>query len=176
MRQLPPWGWYNRRLGHTIGAMAGRTGNHNGRPRRGNGTAFLRRRRTWRRPPPRSLGRGLLLTTLVALVGAGLLFLTGGVVAVSAGLGLYNEYTKDLPEPEQVGRRQVFKTSRIYDRNGVLLYEVFDPQGGRRTPVPLDDIPQPLIDAVISTEDVNFYENPGFDLQAVVRAAYDNFI
>ena len=58
-------------------------------------------------------------------------------------------------------RRRVFQTARILDRNGALLGEFNDPQGGRRTVVPLAKIPQSLRDATIAAEDANFYEHPG---------------
>src|SRR5207249_547962 len=47
-----------------------------------------------------------------------------------------------------------------------------DPQGGRRTLVQLSDIPKSMRDATIAAEDASFYDNPGFDIRAVVRATY----
>ena len=55
----------------------------------------------------------------------------------------------------------LFQTSRIYDRNGVLLAELFDE--GRRTWVSLDRISPFLIQATIATEDATFYSNTGVD-------------
>src|SRR6185437_8690304 len=62
--------------------------------------------------------------------------------------------------------------ARIFDRNGALLQELNDPQGGRRTLVTLDQIPQVARQATIAAEDASFYDNPGFDVRAVIRAAY----
>ena len=68
-----------------------------------------------------------------------------------------------------------FQTSRIYDRTGTkLLYEFVDPQNGRRTQIPLAQVPESLRDATIAIEDKNFYTNPGFDTTALIRAAYDD--
>src|SRR3982750_2490203 len=39
---------------------------------------------------------------------------------------------KDLPAPETVANREIESSSFIYDRKGRLLYEIFDPQFGRR--------------------------------------------
>jgi 1A family penicillin-binding protein len=58
----------------------------------------------------------------------------------------------------------------IYDRNGRLLYEIMDPHGGKNQPVPLHEIPIHLQQATIATEDATFYENPGVDPLAIVRA------
>ncbi|MCL5961349.1 MAG: transglycosylase domain-containing protein [Chloroflexi bacterium] len=106
-----------------------------------------------------------------------------GLLAISlllvvSGLGglvlAYNYFAGDLPSPDKVVQREVFQSSFIYDRNGELLYEIFDPQGGRRRVVPLTEIPRNLIDATLATEDANFYNHPGFDVRAVLRAAVDN--
>ena len=67
-------------------------------------------------------------------------------------------------------------STRIYDRNGVLLYEILaDSQtSGRNTAIPLSSIPQACQQAVISTEDANFYSHPGVDLVGVARAVWIN--
>lgn len=72
----------------------------------------------------------------------------------------------------KANRSAPFQTTRIYDRNGDLLYEVAD--RGRRTIVSLDQIPDALIQATIATEDRNFYQNTGIDLGAIARAALQN--
>lgn len=69
-----------------------------------------------------------------------------------------------------------FQTSRIYDRNGTLLYEFVDPKAGRRTVINLADVPEAVIDATIAVEDKNFYTNPGFDVQGLLRAAYADLV
>src|SRR3954469_23218360 len=96
------------------------------------------------------LMRFLLWTALLVSFMASLAFL--GVV------GVYAYYAKDLPDYTQLDRRRVFQTARILDRNGALLGEFNDPQGGRRTVVPLSKIPVALRDATIAAEDANFYE------------------
>ncbi|MGE3268083.1 MAG: PBP1A family penicillin-binding protein [Chloroflexota bacterium] len=89
-------------------------------------------------------------------------------------VGVYAYYAKELPDYTQLDRRRVFQTARILDRNGELLGEFNDPQGGRRTVVPLDRIPVALRDATIAAEDANFYQHPGFDPVAILRALYLN--
>src|SRR5438132_710899 len=87
-------------------------------------------------------------------------------------MGLYAYFARDLPDPGTLSHRQLFQTARIFDRSGKLLQEVNDPQGGRRTVVQLSDIPMVMRDATIAAEDASFYDNPGFDIRAVVRATY----
>lgn len=68
----------------------------------------------------------------------------------------------------------MFQTVMIYDRKGHLLGEMVDPDGGKRSVVPLDQVPPILIRATISTEDPTFYQNPGIDLRAIVRSFVDD--
>src|SRR3954447_24316619 len=91
-----------------------------------------------------------------------------------AVVGVYAYYAKDLPDYTRLDQRRVFQTARILDRNGALLGEFNDPQGGRRTLVKLDQIPVALRDATIAAEDANFYQHPGFDIGAILRAMYLN--
>ena len=65
-------------------------------------------------------------------------------------------------------------TTLIYDRHGQLLYEVIDPHTGKHTPLQLEDIPLVLKQATIATEDATFYDNPGVDLKAILRAVWIN--
>ena len=107
-----------------------------------------------------------------------IVFLTVLLLVLALG-GLvwgYNYLSAALPSPDNVVARDVFQSTFIYDRNGELLYELFDPQGGRRHLLPLSEIPQHLIDATLATEDAHFYNHPGFDLRAVARAAVDNLM
>lgn len=96
------------------------------------------------------------------------------LVAVSSVAG-YIYIASLLPSPEELRIRQTaFVSSKIYDREGNLLYEVTDPQGGRRTKVPLSEMAPYLVQATIATEDRDFYAHPGFDPVAIVRAIYYN--
>ena len=61
------------------------------------------------------------------------------------------------------------------DRNGNLLYEILDPNAGRRTYIPLDKISPNLVAATIATEDKEFYNHPGFDPLGIVRALWQNY-
>src|ERR1700736_704075 len=87
-------------------------------------------------------------------------------------MGLYAYFARDLPDPGTLSHRQLFQTARILDRSGKLLQEINDPQGGRRILVPLSDVPKVMRDATVAAEDASFYDNPGFDVRAVVRATF----
>ncbi|HUD44877.1 MAG TPA: transglycosylase domain-containing protein [Patescibacteria group bacterium] len=81
-------------------------------------------------------------------------------------------FIQDLPSPSELSLQQIPQTTKIYDRNGVLLQQIFAQQN--RTLVPLNDIPQNLQNATIAIEDKNFYKHPGFDLPSIVRAFYED--
>ncbi len=67
---------------------------------------------------------------------------------------------------------RLFQTTRLYDRNGTLIAELWDE--GRRTWVGLDRISKHLIDATIATEDASFYQNSGVDPARIVASAFRN--
>lgn len=90
------------------------------------------------------------------------MFILFGVVFPIFALG--------LPSPDKLARRDGFST-KIYDRGGELLYDVFTNQ--RRSPVKLDDVPLYLRQATIAIEDKNFYKHEGFDPTGILRAAWN---
>lgn len=78
-------------------------------------------------------------------------------------------YAKDLPRPEVFTEREQIMPTRIYDRTGeVLLRTIYGEE--KRQIVSLDKIPDHLINAVLATEDANFYKHKGIDPKAIVRA------
>ncbi|MFW9894161.1 MAG: hypothetical protein ACFFFO_18295, partial [Candidatus Thorarchaeota archaeon] len=88
--------------------------------------------------------RGIVFTALALLV---LVF--AGIAVAAVG---YVYIGQQLPPAEELwGRQTPWVSSRIYDRHGNLLWELLDPQGGRRTRVTLDQISPSLIDATIAT-------------------------
>lgn len=109
------------------------------------------------------------------------LSLLGSGIAILAGLLVYNLYLRDLivgldELPSLLGRHRPAETSQIYARDGeTLLYELVDPQGGRRTVVPFERIPKILKDATIAVEDAGFYQNPGVDVRGIIRALIQNY-
>jgi 1A family penicillin-binding protein len=133
----------------------------------------LRRRRN-----RKNNGSGLRRVLLAIPVAIAILAISGALAGAGAAVGVYAYYAKDLPAPEEVGRQSTqesFKTTKIYDRSGkTVLYEIYDPQGGNRTLVPLAQIPRHLINATIALEDKDFYTNPGFDWRGIMRAFINN--
>ena len=97
----------------------------------------------------------------------------GFFLLVAASVVGYVALADRLPSPADLQTHQTaFVSSKIYDREGRLLYEVMDPHGGRRTYVPLDEISPHVINATIATEDREYWLHPGFDPIALGRAIY----
>jgi membrane peptidoglycan carboxypeptidase len=114
----------------------------------------------------RRRGGGLHKVIIVGLTVAGLLGLGGGAEAVDT----YQTYTRDLPDPSLLSAKELAQATKIYDRNGVLLY-VKHTDGVIRTVVPLSAISPHLIEATIALEDRTFYTNNGIDIRRIVGAA-----
>jgi hypothetical protein len=83
----------------------------------------------------------------------------------------YNSIVKDLPKPNKLITRDQVVSTKIYDRNGELLYKIYRNQN--RTLVRLEEIPLALQQATIAIEDSDFYSHPGFTLKGIARAAFN---
>ncbi len=136
--------------------------------------AYLRNGRTQRRympppPPPqpeKTSGWGCAFLVMVAAIAV-------FAVAFTATLAGYAAIASTLPSPDELQSRAAsFKSTQILARDGTPLNEVFDPNVGRRTLVPLSEISPYLVQATIATEDANFYHHPGVDPVGILRALY----
>lgn len=65
---------------------------------------------------------------------------------------------------------------KIYDRNNILLANLFPEYGGFYKEVKYSDLPKNLIEAVISAEDKNFFKHKGIDYKAILRAFISNIL
>lgn len=83
-------------------------------------------------------------------------------------------WINSLPHPGQLVTRDIPATTKIYDRNGNLLYQIYANQN--RTPVKLSEIPDSLKKATIAIEDREFYHHNGFDIKGIIRAARETYI
>ena len=60
-------------------------------------------------------------------------------------------------------------SSRIYDKNGDKIANIFDTK--HRFYTPFDEIPPRAIEALVAIEDTTFFEHPGVNIDAIFRAA-----
>lgn len=84
-------------------------------------------------------------------------------------------FVKRLPSPENIGKLNFPTSTHIQDRNGELLYEIYNDQN--RTPITLDDVPEHMKEATIAIEDKDFYDHNGVSLfNGIVRALRDTYL
>lgn len=76
--------------------------------------------------------------------------------------------TTDVPEPEELANSQI---AVIYDRTGEKEITRIVPEGGNRSNITIDQVPDAVRNAVLAAEDRDFYTNPGFSLTGYGRAA-----
>ena len=81
-------------------------------------------------------------------------------------------FLKDLPSPYELSSRQQAISTKIYDRNGVLLYKIY--KGENRSIVKLNEIPLFLRQATIALEDSTFYSHHGLSWRGISRSLYRN--
>ncbi len=106
----------------------------------------------------------LLISVLALLV----------VTLSSSGAYAYSYYQSELPQVANIAHKQISQVSRFYDRNGVFLGDVSDPNAhGQRTYVDISYIPKVMQDAMVATENRTFWTDPGIDPQGITRAALD---
>jgi len=126
-----------------------------------------------KKPNGKKKWKGCALRILLIL---GFLIVLALLVVGSIGIYQYFKISSSLPDVNELKEHAAkFETTRILDRDGNVLYEILDPNAGRRTYVPLEDISPYLIAATIATEDKDFYTNPGFDLFGMIRALWQNY-
>ncbi len=100
---------------------------------------------------------------------------TGMLTLVIGGIGFLLLaiifFATQVPSPEQLQNREVAEATKIYDRNGELLYDIYQDQN--RTPIKLTDVPDYVKKATISIEDKDFYKHGGFSLTGIARSMFE---
>lgn len=90
-----------------------------------------------------------------------------GLLAV---LGAYLYIQPSMPTVQELRDIHLQTPLRVYSQDGALL-AVYGTK--RRIPVSLDEIPPPMRQAFIASEDARFRQHFGVDVQALIRAAVD---
>lgn len=87
-------------------------------------------------------------------------------IIVTVGVAYYIEF--ELPDIEALNTMQLQVPLQIFTHDGKLIAEYGEK---RRIPLPYDQIPKQLIDAVLATEDQRYFQHPGIDIPGLLRAA-----
>jgi len=85
---------------------------------------------------------------------------------------IYDVAFRDLPQVSQITQRRQPLTTKILDRNGIVLYNIYKDEN--RTLVPLAKVPSYLKQATISIEDREFYSHHGLSFRGIARAVKVN--
>lgn len=107
------------------------------------------------------------ISALCGVLAAGLLVPAAAVAGVGATSSI--EYFDKLPA--ELNTNPLSQGSKIYSADGKLIATFYDEN---RVPVKLNKVSQHMQDAIVSIEDVRFFEHGGVDPQGIMRAAASN--
>jgi membrane peptidoglycan carboxypeptidase len=117
------------------------------------------------------MGQRQRRTTLLRVLGVALAL----IVFVGAAADAYaQEFLSSLPSVQGLDSSTFRGDALIYDRAGVLLADVGS-QGDHRLNVTIDKVAPKLLQATVAIEDKNFFQNAGFDIEGILRAAISNY-
>ena len=97
----------------------------------------------------------------------GMLTVSGALLAVVGMGAVYWYLAPQLPSVDALRDLRMQVPLRVFSADGALLAEFGEK---RRVPLTLEQIPVPMIQAVLASEDDRFYEHPGVDWQGLTRA------
>jgi len=109
----------------------------------------------------------MLLTYLASAVFIGI------IVFFVVTMVVFAVFSYQLPSPDKLLNRSQELSTKILDRNGKTIYEVYGEKN--RELIQLKDISQNLQDATLATEDSDFYTHSGFSPRGMLRAAKNVF-
>ncbi len=94
-------------------------------------------------------------------------------IMLGAGVVLFAlwQYGRDLPDYRQLANYEPPIVTRVYGGNGQLIGEFADE---KRVFVPIEVVPERVIQAFVAAEDKNFFVHPGIDVLGLGRALITN--
>jgi membrane peptidoglycan carboxypeptidase len=98
----------------------------------------------------------------------------GLIACIILGFGIFLWFSRDLPTPGKLSAQNLSQSTKVYDRNGKVLYDVYA-GNVNRTYVSLPNTAKYLKEGTIAIEDKDFYTNNGFSLAGYLRSAI-NFL
>ncbi len=96
--------------------------------------------------------------------------LLGVLLLTIAVVGVWLRFGPELPDTEVLRDVQLQSPLTVYSSEGKVI-SVFGEK--RRIPTPIDQFPEHLKQAFISSEDDRFYHHPGIDWQGITRAVLE---
>ncbi len=103
------------------------------------------------------------------------LLIMGGVLflCICFYASIYFGFWGKLPTKEELSSLKQAEATQVLDKDGHLIgkYYIYD-----RQPITYEDLPQHLIDALVATEDVRFYEHDGVDNTSLLRVFFKTIL
>ena len=101
------------------------------------------------------------------------LFLFFIIVVAGFYASIYVGFWGEVPTKKELSDLKQSQATQILDKDEKLIgkFYVFDRQS-----VTYNDLPKPLIDALVATEDVRFYEHDGVDNQSLLRVFFKTIL
>ncbi|MSU26181.1 MAG: penicillin-binding protein [Candidatus Levybacteria bacterium] len=90
------------------------------------------------------------------------------IIGIIFIITIFAWFSKDLPTPGKLSASNLSQSTKILDRNGIVLYDIYRKEN--RTYVDLKDISKFLQEGTIAIEDKNFYTESGYSLIGYLRA------
>lgn len=110
--------------------------------------------------------RTLVIALVVAAVAAFSL-------ALGMGVGAWQSVCRDCPSIAQIYVWEPKQSTKIFDRDGKLIAELFEE---RRTPIEISTLPEHVTEAFVAVEDKRFYRHSGLDYRRIVTANLRNLV
>ncbi|OGM75115.1 hypothetical protein A2382_03280 [Candidatus Woesebacteria bacterium RIFOXYB1_FULL_38_16] len=93
-----------------------------------------------------------------------------GFIALGVCFVFWYFVLKDLPRSSDLMNREIEVSTKIFDRNGILLYQIYKDKN--RTIVSLDKVPLTARLATLAAEDGEFYSHNGLSFKGMSRAFF----
>lgn len=113
------------------------------------------------------------MLTVITVLGASL-FGMFAFLESNAAFGTVEDVSNNLlcnPDDYDLSFPALGSLSQVYTSDGVLLGKITERNS---QPVPINEIPDVVKDAVVSAEDGDFYNHAGIDFSSILSAAIDN--
>ncbi len=113
---------------------------------------------------------GLAVAGVLAAAWVGLFSFLGVNSAFGTVEDIEDQYIPDV-RPLELDLPDLSRLSRVFTADNVLLGTLTERNS---QPIPLEEIPELVINAILAAEDADFFEHEGIDFRAIVRAAVED--
>ena len=124
---------------------------------------YLKRRNYVRPKPTGTSNKKLLYLTYFATFA-----LIGTILGVIIVFVVLLFFSRELPSPNTLLERNDELSTKLFDRNGKPIFEVFGEKN--RELIKIEDVSPNMLHATMATEDSNFFQHSGIDVLGMIRA------